>query len=139
MKYDFQNPEHFKALEKQAYDGTIEVAGFPPAAYRYFDSLRLLYARFKYDNLSKEDALAKKQKLLTQYNEDTAAIIGMKSAYQYYQDNIRKAGTLLSDIEKSSDIKEIALIACEAIQCMTGEMNFLKRQKKKIEENDYDN
>ena len=47
---------------------------FPPAAYRYFDSLRLLYARYKYDNLSKEDAAAEKQKLLAQYNEATAAV-----------------------------------------------------------------
>ena len=30
--YDFKNPEHFKALERQAYDGVINVSGFPPAA-----------------------------------------------------------------------------------------------------------
>ncbi len=106
---------------------------FPPAAYRYFDSLRLLYARYKYDNLSKEDAAAEKQKLLAQYNEATAAVMGMKSAYQYYQDNIRKAGSLLSQIEKSHNIAEIAMLACECIGMMTNDTDFLKRQKIKFE------
>lgn len=133
IKYDFNNPEHFKALERQAYDGTIEVEGFPQAAYRYFDSLRLLYARYKYDNLSKEEAAAKKQKLLAQYNEATAVINGMKTAYQYYQNNIRRAGLLLSQIEKADNLTEMVLLSAEAIGCMTGDAEFLKRQKRKIE------
>lgn len=131
--YDFSDPKQFKALERQAYDGTVDVSRFPPAAYRYFDSLRLLYARYKYDNLSKEDAAAEKQKLLAQYNEATAAVMGMKSAYQYYQDNIRKAGSLLSQIEKSHNIAEIAMLACECIGMMTNDTGFLKRQKSKFE------
>ena len=69
MIYDFKNPEHFKELERQAYDGTIDVTDFPPAAYRYFDSLRKLYAEYKYDNLSKDEAQAVKRKLLAEYKE----------------------------------------------------------------------
>lgn len=84
-------------------------------------------------NLSKEDAAAEKQKLLAQYNEATAAVMGMKSAYQYYQDNIRKAGSLLSQIEKSHNIAEIAMLACECIGMMTNDTDFLKRQKSKFE------
>ena len=133
MKYDFNNPEHFKALERQAYDGTIDISGFPPAAYRYFDSLRLLYAQFKYDGLSKDEASARKLKLLHQYDEATAVFTGMTAAYRYYQDNIRKCGTLRSDIEKSHDIREIALKSCECIGLMTGDDGFLKRQKDKID------
>lgn len=130
--YDFKNPEHFKVLERQAYDGTIDVSGFPPAAYRYFDSLRLLYAKFKYENLSKQEAAARKQILLSQYNAACADYEGWRSSFVCYQDNIRKAGTLLSDIEKSHDTKEIALKSCECIGLMTGDANFLKRQMKKI-------
>lgn len=133
-KYDFNNPEQFKALERQAYDGTIDVTGFPPAAYRYFDSLRMLYARYKHDNLSKEEASAEKQRLYHQYSEAVAVIEGMKSAYRYYQDNIRKAGTLLSQIEKSDHVGDIALLSAEAIGLMTGDEGFLKRAQKRIEE-----
>ncbi len=132
IKYDFNNPEHFKALEKQAYDGTIDVTGFPPAAYRYFDSLRLLYMRYKYDNLSKEEAAAQKQQLYHQDSEATAVITGMTEAYRYYQENIRRAGTLLSRIEKSDNTADMALLSAEAISLMTGDENFIKRIKKKI-------
>lgn len=132
MKYDFKNSEHFKKLEKQAYDGIIDVTGFPPAAYRYFDSLRLLYARYKYDGVSKDEAKAAKQKLLADYKEAAEAYEMFCAVHRNYQENIIKAGTLLSDIEKSDDAVTIALKACECIQLMTGEFEFLKRQRKKI-------
>ena len=112
--YDFKNPEHFKILERQAYDGVIDVSDFPPAAYRYFDSLRLLYARYKYDNLSNSEAAARKKKLLAQYNEAVSAYEYWTAACKYYQENIRKAGTRLSDMEKSADIFETLSIAVES-------------------------
>lgn len=132
MKYDFNDPEHFKKLEKQAYDGIIDVTGFPPAAYRYFDSLRKLYAEYKYDNLGKAEALAAKQKLLADYKEAAEAYEMFCTVHRNYQENIIKAGSLLSDIEKADDVVTIALKACECIQIMTGEFEFLKRQRKKI-------
>ena len=33
LKFDFNNPEDFKKLEKMAYDVTIDISEFPPAAY----------------------------------------------------------------------------------------------------------
>lgn len=129
--YDFKNPEHFKALERQTYDGVIDVSGFPPAAYRYFDSLRLLYARYKYDNLSNSEAAARKKKLLAQYNEAVSAYEYWTAACKYYQENIRKAGTRLSDMEKSADIFEALSIAAEIIEAFTNDRNFAKRIRKK--------
>ncbi len=134
MKYDFKNPEHFKALEKQAYNGNIDITGFPPAAYRYFDSLRLLYARYKYDGLNHEEAQAQKRRLLRQYNEAVSAYECWRAAHICYQDNIRKSGTLIARIEKSRDIREIALTACECVGRMTNDAEFLKRQSRKFEE-----
>lgn len=132
MKYNFKNSEHFKKLEKQAYNGTVDVTGFPPAAYRYFDSLRLLYARYKYDGVSKDEAKTAKLKLLAEYKEAAEAYEMFCAVHRNYQENIRRAGTLLSDIEKADDNETIALKACECIQLMTGEFEFLKRQRKKI-------
>ena len=106
MKYDFNNSEHFKALERQAYDGTIDVSGFPPAAYRYFDSLRLLYARFKYDGLSKAQAEDEKRNLLAQYKEAVSVRDQVVAFLKLYQDNTRAAGTLLSEIEKLLPLPE---------------------------------
>lgn len=121
-------------MEKQAYDGNIDVENFPPAAYKYFDSLRMLYARYKYDDLSKDEAAELKQKLLSEYKEACGNYDMFRSVYKAYQENIRKAGTLLSDIEKSHDTAEIALKACECIGLMTGDKEFLIRQKSKFME-----
>lgn len=131
-EFDFNNPEDFKKLEQMAYDMTIDIEKFPPAAYRYFDKLRTLYARFKYDNLSKEEAEKLKAKLLADYKETLKAYDNWRGVYKYYQDNIRKAGELLSKIEKADDTKEIAMLSCLAIGLMTGDENFAKRQTVKI-------
>lgn len=134
MKYDFKNSEHFKKLERQAYDGIIDVTDFPPAAYRYFDSLRKLYYKYKYDNIAKDEAQTAKQKLLADYKEASEAYEMFCTVHRNYQENIIKAGTLISDIEKSDDAVAIALKACECIGIMTGDTGFLKRQMPKLME-----
>lgn len=131
-EFDFNDPEDFKKLEKMAYDVTIDISRFPPAAYRYFDQLRIIYAEYKYDNLPKEVAASRKAKIFSDYKETISAYEQWRSVYKAYQDNIRKAGTLMNDIEKSNTAEDIALLACEVIGIMTGDESFAPRQKKKI-------
>lgn len=91
-----------------------------------------LYNRLNLKQIVRDQAKTEKKQILKTYaqikseNERYIAVCGE------YQDNIRKAGMLLSDIEKSDDAITIALKACECIQLMTGEFEFLKRQRKKI-------
>lgn len=131
-EFDFNDPEDFKKLEKMAYDVTIDISRFPPAAYRYFDQLRIIYAEYKYDNLPKEVAASRKAKIFSDYKETISAYEQWRSVYKAYQDNIRKAGTLMNDIEKSNTTEDIALLACEVIGIMTGDESFAPRQKKKL-------
>ncbi len=131
-EFDFNDPEDFKKLEKMAYDVTIDISRFPPAAYRYFDQLRIIYAEYKYDNLPKEVAASRKAKIFSDYKETISAYEQWRSVYKAYQDNIRKAGTLMNDIEKSNTAEDIALLACEVIGIMTGDESFAPRQKKKL-------
>ena len=131
-KFDFNNPEDFKKLEKMAYDVTIDISEFPPAAYRYFDQLRIIYAEYKYDNLPKEVAANRKAKIYSDYKETISAYEQWCSVYKSYQDNVRKAGTLINDIEKSDNAEDIAVLACEVIGIMTGDASFYPRQKKKL-------
>ena len=46
MKTDFSNSAVWKSLEKQAYQGTIEISDFPPVEYKYFSELRQIYYAF---------------------------------------------------------------------------------------------
>ena len=52
--------------------------------------------------------------------------------YRNYQNNIRIAELNLAKIEKSHDVTEIALLACESLGAMMGEGTFYNRQKQKI-------
>lgn len=136
--YDFKNPEDFKTLEKQAYDMSIDIEKFPPAAYRYFDKLRNIYARYKYDNLSKEDAEAEKRKIYSDYIKALNSYDMWCAMYAQYQEDIRQCGQILNDIEKSHDVTEIALLACTAISLMTSDRNFIKRQERKLNHEKYE-
>lgn len=103
-----------------------------------YTSLRALYNDWHKGNIHTEKAKAEKSRILSQcrrYDEEYAA---MTVAYALYQSNIRKSGTLLSDIEKSDDILIIAMKACECVGLLTGDDEFLKRQMNKFKEKKYD-
>lgn len=123
-----------KAIEEAAAHGK-PVPDYPTAVELcLYTSLRALYNDWHKGNIHTEKAKAEKSRILSQcrrYNEEYAAIT---AAYDFYQINIRKSGTLLSDIEKSSDVLTIAMKACECIGLMTGDSGFLKRQMKKFKE-----
>ena len=38
---NFKDKDTFRKLERQAYDGTIDVTKFPPAEYKYFSELKI--------------------------------------------------------------------------------------------------
>lgn len=97
-------------------------------------SLKALYAIWRRGEINRESAQIEKKKIISKcknYENDHNCWI---EAAKYYQDNIRRAGALLSDIEKSSDIRDVALKACECIGLMTRDPEFLKRQINKFKE-----
>lgn len=132
MKYDFSNPKHWKAMEKQAHDGTLDFSRFPPAAYRYFSELTKLYHAYRFESLDMASAQSRKKKLHAQYRESVIAFEGAQAAFKDYQNNIRKAGTLLSEIEKAVSADRIASLACEVIGLFTGDQGFADRQRRKM-------
>lgn len=97
-----------------------------------YTALRALYGSYRRQEISRDAAQVEKRKIIAQCERYENEYIAMTAAYKYYQDNIRKSGTLLSDIEKSHDITEIAMKACECIGLMTGDEGFLKRQENKF-------
>lgn len=130
--YNFSDESVFESLEKQCYNGSLDVSDFPPCEYKYFSELRKIYYAYKFESLDRDSAERKKSVLYREYQKNVYENNCSLQVHKYYQDNIRSACTLLSDIEKSKDTETIALLACKAIQCMTGEYSFADRQAKKI-------
>lgn len=131
---NFKDSDTFRQLERQAYDGTLDVSDFPPAEYKYFSELRKIYYDFKFEGLAKSDAESRKLKIFHDYCEDLQKQENFLNVYKYYQGNIRRSGMLRSEIQKSHNIAEIALFACECISLMTSDEVFYNLQERKIKE-----
>jgi len=131
---NFKDKDIFHKLERQAYDGTLDVSDFPPAEYKYFSELRKIYYAFKFEGLAKTDAEKQKAVLIRHYRKDLQEHENRLEVYCRYQENIRQSEMICTAIQKSHDITEIALLACKAISLMTDEPTFAKLQERKIGE-----
>ena len=133
MKIDFKNSDDFRRLERLTYDGTLDCTGFPPPEYKYFSELRKIYHAFKFDGLSKEQAECQKKSLLIEYRRYLENFDYCRSVWGKYQDNIKISEMLMTKIQKSHDIHEIAETAVRAVGLMTHDESFIKNNLKKLE------
>lgn len=136
---EHKDSDYFKKLrvdcwEAASNDHEFNISQLPPPEYKYFSELYFLFNDLHHGKITKDNA-EKKDKLnyeeFTEYLDNQLDYIHKCAIIN---DNIRRAGTLLSDIEKSSDIREAAFKAFEAVGCMTGDSGFLKRQINKFME-----
>lgn len=95
-------------------------------------SLRYLYQSYHKGEISKENAKSEKRKMLGEYERFKMTYDNWLKEFGYHQGNIRRAGTLLSDIEKTKNVKDIAVLACKVIGIMIGDESFFPRQMKKL-------
>ncbi len=130
---NFKDDETFKRLERQAYDGTLDVSDFPPAEYKYFSELCRIYYAFKFEGLAKSDAEKQKAVLLRKYQEDLQEHDNRLAVYRNYQNNIRISEMLKTEIQKSYDIRDIAVTAIQVIGLLTNDECFIKTNSAKLE------
>ena len=153
----WNDPLLWKELELQAAEGTIDLFPLPPYSYIYFSKLSLLFKaknegaiteaeteEAKLDILrefqqliekeqkQEEDIRLQKEKLGQKIAKANEAYERAKAVYVEYQNAIRTAGTLTSNIEKSHSVYEIMDIACKIIGLLTGDSSFHGRQLKKF-------
>lgn len=127
-----------KDIEKLAHDNRPmpEFSAFTDVCL--YQAFANLYSRLNLKQIVRDQAKIEKKRILKTYAQMKSENERYMTVYGEYQDNIRKAGTLISEIERSQDIREIALKSCECIGIMTDDTNFLKRQMNKFKEEKYD-
>ena len=96
-----------------------------PQKYLYRE-LKCLHILYRMGRLTRDEASAEKKDILA----DFYAMEGKWSVLSEYQDNIRMAGTLRSEIDKVDNAADKLSLALECIECMTGEVGFAKRNLK---------
>lgn len=131
---NFKDKDTFSKLERQTYDGTLDVSDFPPAEYKYFSELRRIYYAFKFEGLAKADAEKQKAVLYRHYCEDLQEYEDRLTVYHNYQNNIKISEMLKTKIQKSRDIRDIALTAVQIVGLLTHDECFIKTNSAKLEE-----
>ncbi len=124
--------QELKKLERQAYDGSINLDNLPAPEYRYFDRLRRLYEKFKFDNMPKDFAERMKRIAYSEYIQDIEERKRYTLMYAQYQYNIKQAERLKIEAEKADDLHHIACCTADIVGMLTGDEGYGKRIKKKI-------
>ena len=129
---NFQDEEIFKKLESECYTDTLDFDSFPAAEYKYFSRLRKIFSDYKFNGLDKDTAAKRKAVIYAEYRHDAERDGLIGRVYAEYQKNIRKAGTLRSDIDKAKTAEDKLRYALGCIEAMTGETGFARRNLNEI-------
>ena len=133
---NFQDEAIFKKLESECYTDTLDFDSFPAAEYKYFSRLRKIFSDYKFNGLDKDTAVKRKAGIYADYKQDAERDGLIGRVYAEYQENIRKAGTLRSDIDKAVTAEDKLRYCLECIEAMTGETGFTKRNLKELKMNE---
>ena len=111
-----------KLIEKAAMNGEMPKLLTIPEK-QLFRQLRALYTEYRAGKYTREQARIEKGVIDADF-ESTEKLFSVMEEYQL---NIRKAGTLRSDIDKAVTAEDKLRYALECIEAMTGETGFARR------------
>ena len=114
-------------IEKAAMNGEMPKLLTIPEK-QLFRQLRALYTEYRAGKYTREQARIEKGVIYADF-ESTEKLF---SVMEEYQSNIRKAGTLRSDIDKAVTAEDKLRYALECIEAMTGETGFSRRNLNEI-------
>lgn len=103
------------------YGEKLELLTIPEKQlYRQFEALYIAYIGARY---TKESVKVERDIIISEYYE----YVKQLQVLDEYQANIRKAGTIRSDIDKAKTPNEKLRLSLICIELMTGETGFAKR------------
>ena len=109
-------------IEKAAMSGeTPKLLTIPEK--QLFRQLRALYTEYRAGKYTREQARIEKGIIYADF-ESTEKLFSVMEEYQL---NIRKAGTLRSEIDKAKTVEDKLRYSLECIEAMTGETGFSRR------------
>ena len=123
---DFKNPDVWKELKRQCYDGTLDYEDYPADEYKYFDKLRITYLEYKFNNLPKDKAAERERLLYMEYLAAKEKASKSLYVYKVYQDNIKRLDSLRIEINKAQTVEGKLRAALEIVGIVTGDDLFCK-------------
>jgi hypothetical protein len=128
---------NFEEIAEKAYKGLeIDKNSNLPTKYAYLQ-LKDLYLKYKYGDLSKEKCITLKNQIRQQYNADVLEDNRNIEIYKEYTKNKIENTTLLINVEKSRDKKEIVSFLSKIVANCIKDDSFVERVLAKWNEIDF--
>lgn len=103
----------------------------------YYESIAALWENYRLGKIGKDDAHARKMRLIRRYQEFKAVYENCCAVYRQQQDSIRQIGTLRTEIAREPDERERLRLCIQAIGAMTEDKVFLKTELERLEEKEH--
>lgn len=98
-----------------------------------YETLSALWATYRNGKIDKDTAHNRKMRIIRRYKEFAAVYDTCCAVYREQQDNIRKLGTLRTEIAREPDERERLRLCIQAIAVMTGDTVFRKTELERLE------
>lgn len=99
-----------------------------------YESLSALWSNYRNGKIDKDTAHGRKMRIIRRYKEFVAVYDTCCAVYREQQDNIRKLGTLRTEIAREPDERERLRLCIQAIAVLTGDRVFQKTELERLEE-----
>lgn len=122
-----------KQLESLAYKNEPIPQKIALVEKGYFAQLRDMYSDYNASEKTPElleQCKRQKETLLKEYELEVEQKTDEIHRYLIFQENIRRAGELRAEINKSTDVVDMAKLAIECISLMIDDKGFLENMKK---------
>ena len=127
VKVNFKDPEEFRKLECQAYDGQLDFNEFPAAEYRYFDRVQNAGYRVRCEGYPKEFARQDISKAKQDYLNDLDTLRNNLRAQKQYTEARIRMGQLVNEIYKEHSPLGKLRLALEFVELTIGEDGLASR------------
>lgn len=125
---NFKDPDVWKSLKRQCYDGELFYEDFPADEYKYFDRLRTTYLEYQANVLSKPEAAEHERLLLREYQQSKQTAARSLEVYREYQANIKRLDSLRIEINKAQTVEGKLRAALEIVGIVTGGRGFYEEK-----------
>ena len=121
VKINFNDPEEFRRLERQAYDGQLDFNDFPAAEYRYFDRVQNAGYRVRCEGYPKDFARQDISMAKQDYLNDLDTLQNNLRAQKQYTEARIRMGQLVNEIYKEHSPLGKLRLALEFVEITVGE------------------
>lgn len=118
---ELKDTDEYKELQSKCYAAArkgepVDLSDLPAPEYKYFNELYLIYRAFTVQGLTEEDAKKKERAAYADYCQNERDKMMYIANIGFWQTNIRKASTNLSELLKAGDRDKALELALDIIE-----------------------